>query len=365
MAKFDSRTLVERFVGEPRSKLECFVSDVIVPAAFVLALVGAVELAGVPTPLRRLFSSSTVHSSSEDQPGRKHAVFLDPDMPVDATGKTYHLQTGPGDVANRVLSVGDVGRAKRISSLMSAVRSFTSSRGFVTHTGEYKGQRISIVATGMGFPMADFVVRECRAVVEGPMAFLRFGTCGGLGNVRPGTVVVATEGSVLVRREPDAVGQALAQGASSSSQEVFPYSVSKPVPAHAALSSLYMRCMRESVEGSGLAASGVTVQGGMDATADSFYSSQGRKGKAFLDWNESLIAQLCSRHPTLCTLQMETFHFFDLARAASPAAPVHAAAAAIVLVNRNSAATVSKEDLHTLEMAGGRAALNALAAFAL
>ena len=33
---------------------------------------------------------------------------------------------------------------------------------------------------GMGMPMMDFAVREIRAVVEGPMIMVRYGTCGGL-----------------------------------------------------------------------------------------------------------------------------------------------------------------------------------------
>ncbi len=33
---------------------------------------------------------------------------------------------------------------------------------------------ISIIATGMGFPMMDFVVRETRAIVDGEMAIIRY-----------------------------------------------------------------------------------------------------------------------------------------------------------------------------------------------
>ena len=34
---------------------------------------------------------------------------------------------------------------------------------------------VSVVATGMGMAMMDFVVRECRAVVDGQMAICRLG----------------------------------------------------------------------------------------------------------------------------------------------------------------------------------------------
>lgn len=52
--------------------------------------------------------------------------------------------------------------------------------------------------------MMDFFVREIRAVVEGPMAIVRFGTCGGLTDYsRAGTIVVATEGSSYISRNYD------------------------------------------------------------------------------------------------------------------------------------------------------------------
>lgn len=52
--------------------------------------------------------------------------------------------------------------------------------------------------------MMDFFVRELRAVVEGPMAIVRLGTCGGLSSDAPaGSVVVASAGSAFVSRKWD------------------------------------------------------------------------------------------------------------------------------------------------------------------
>lgn len=137
----------------------------------------------------------------------------DPNDAIDAEGRTHHLQVRAGDVAPRVLSVGDVGRAARIAAHLDASPApitITSSRGFVTHTGCYKGVPVSVIATLMGISNMDFVVREVRAVVNGPLAIVRFGTCGGLRDVPAGAVVLATGGAVLIRRDPDTVGEALA-----------------------------------------------------------------------------------------------------------------------------------------------------------
>ena len=67
-------------------------------------------------------------------------------------------------------------------------------------------RQVSIVATGMGVAMIDFVVREHCAVLRSAgcreMAVLRLGTCGAL-QVATGTLVVS-ESAVMVRQEPDA-----------------------------------------------------------------------------------------------------------------------------------------------------------------
>ena len=52
----------------------------------------------------------------------------------------------------------------------------------------------------MGMANMDFVIRECQAVVEGPLAMIRLGTCGAI--QRPahlGNFLVASEGSICVR----------------------------------------------------------------------------------------------------------------------------------------------------------------------
>jgi len=71
----------------------------------------------------------------------KKARYTDANFPMDPEGRTYHLSTKVGEVANRVLTVGDLGRAKRLSTLLEPPtpggQLFVkqSSRGFVTITG--------------------------------------------------------------------------------------------------------------------------------------------------------------------------------------------------------------------------------------
>lgn len=76
----------------------------------------------------------------------------------------------------------------------------------------------------------DFMVRETRAIVKGPMAIIRFGTCGGLKpDVVPGSVVVSGKGSVSIVRDPDVFFGDADAGAEC-------YRVSRVMPASASLS---------------------------------------------------------------------------------------------------------------------------------
>lgn len=66
--------------------------------------------------------------------------------------------------------------------------------------GCYEGIPVSIISHLMGMSNMDFMVRECRAVVDGQMAIVRLGTCG---VVQPpgklGQLVLAWPGSITVR----------------------------------------------------------------------------------------------------------------------------------------------------------------------
>ena len=296
-------------------------------------------------------------------------------------------------MAPRILSVGDHGRAERIATLFDpgTHRVITSTRSFVTHSGTYNSIPVSVIATGMGAPMIDFVVRETRAIIEGPMVMLRYGTCGGLQDTPEGTVVIPSQGSILIRRDPDSVGHAIEQQIFTSSSSdnpltsprvpfvgrnptpTCPYSVSHAVLPHKELSTLLYNRMKIHIDqrpsliksNDKNQVSVFTVMTGMDATADSFYSSQGRTNNSFYDNNENLLERIETGEPLLRSLQMETFHLFDLARASRKDLNryIAASAAAIVIVNRNSGKVIAKQDVEMLEIEGGRACLETLTTF--
>ncbi|KAI8049858.1 nucleoside phosphorylase domain-containing protein [Syncephalis plumigaleata] len=234
-------------------------------------------------------------------------------FPMDAEGHTYHVGLKRGEVCNRILTVGDPERARRLATLLdqdAPLFERESHRGFLTITGRFMGQPVSIIAIGMGMAMMDFMLREVRAVVDGPLCVIRIGTCGAIASV-------ADAGDIIV---PDG----------TTGQQVG----------------------REHV------ISGVNV------TADTFYAAQGRVDPSFVDRNDQHVEQIFERYPDAVSLEMENFMLFHLACCATPLAPnvpsIRAAAAMVAVFQRQTNASLPKAELAKLELQAGSAVLKVL-----
>eukprot|EP00349_Pseudokeronopsis_sp_Brazil_P001384 CAMPEP_0202961970 /NCGR_PEP_ID=MMETSP1396-20130829/6073_1 /ASSEMBLY_ACC=CAM_ASM_000872 /TAXON_ID= /ORGANISM="Pseudokeronopsis sp., Strain Brazil" /LENGTH=298 /DNA_ID=CAMNT_0049682225 /DNA_START=52 /DNA_END=948 /DNA_ORIENTATION=+ len=285
-----------------------------------------------------------------------HLAYSNPNGFPMADGKTLHMDLGHGDLANRIITVGAESRAAKIAANFDQDRetkTFHSSRGFTSFTGYFEGIRVSVVAIGMGVSMMDFFVRESRAIIDGPMLVIRYGTCGGLSEEAvPGSVVVASMGAGYVARNPDH----FIQSATESRHGKDPYFYFSPVPSDAALSSALEESIRDAmstVEGAG------PVIGGTNITADSFYSSQGRLDDRFHDDNEDLFQHVHMHYPHAASMEMETYTLLHLAQCSR--IPIRAAAAAMVVANRKSNVVVHEDVVHKMEIAGGRAVLKTIA----
>ncbi|KAF9898973.1 hypothetical protein BX616_003404 [Lobosporangium transversale] len=248
-------------------------------------------------------------------------------FPMDAEGRTYHVGVKHGELANRIVTVGDPARAIILSRSLDGVDlentpaktipanlfSLSSHRGFLTITGTYKGVPVSIVAIGMGISMMDFFVRECRAVVDGPMIIIRLGSCGSLSNAAVGDVCVPS-GSYLVQRNVNY----FADHDHSSDEEIdssdkgTPYSFSKVFKADPEITRTLVKNLKAQLGEN-------HIWSGINATADSFYSSQGRQDENFVDVNQTLFEELLKHEPNTMTLEMETFVLYHLAKTSTSA----------------------------------------------
>jgi len=178
----------------------------------------------------------------------------------------------------------------------------TSERGFTTITGRYKRVPVSIVSTGMGFPNTDFFVREVRECLSGDMLVVRLGSCGALIDIPPGSLVVP-KACVAINRNWD-------YDFINGDPTQQPYFITRQVEADPELyEAVYKSLEAARPEGKPTK----IVRGVVNASADSFYSSQGRQ-TSFPDRNEYLIPHLLETVPNIGSFEMETFHLYHLAK---------------------------------------------------
>lgn len=79
-------------------------------------------------------------------------------------GSIYHLDLLPHQIAENIIVVGDQNRVEQISKYFDVIEHKVAKREFVTHTGTYKGKRISAVSTGIGCDNIDIVINELDAL---------------------------------------------------------------------------------------------------------------------------------------------------------------------------------------------------------
>lgn len=81
-------------------------------------------------------------------------------------GSVYHLNLLPEELAPVVINVGDPDRVAMVSAYFDQMEVKKQKREFVTHTGFYKGKRISVISTGIGTDNIDIVYNELDALVN-------------------------------------------------------------------------------------------------------------------------------------------------------------------------------------------------------
>ncbi|PVU95041.1 hypothetical protein BB561_002093 [Smittium simulii] len=246
-------------------------------------------------------------------------------FPVDDKGRTYHVECKRGDIANRVITVGDPSRAKALATRFDKiVFEHTSHRGFLIVTGIYKNVPITIVSIGMGLSMMDFFVRETRAVVDGPMIIIRFGSCGSICDASAGNIIVS-DSSYGIMRNYDYF-------TTPAKKSEAPYIITDKVLGDPSLTKSLLSKLKGSMGDD-------KVFVGANGCADSFYSSQGRLGNDFYDENDTLIETLKSKFDDAVSLEMEAHMLYHLAATSKDengSPNIRASCALIVFANRIS-----------------------------
>lgn len=111
---------------------------------------------------------------------------------LNADGSIYHLNLKPEHIADTIITVGDQDRVQMVSQHFDNISFETQKREFKTHTGYYKGKKLSVISTGIGVDNIDIVMNELDALVNidfqtrqvkdklKSLNIVRIGTSGGL-----------------------------------------------------------------------------------------------------------------------------------------------------------------------------------------
>ena len=240
-------------------------------------------------------------------------LILNPD------GSVYHLNLRPEDIAQTVILVGDPDRVPKVSRYFDHIELKKSKREFSTHTGTFKGRRLSVVSTGIGTDNIDIVLNELDALVnidfEGRavrksltnLNLIRLGTSGAIQADIPADTLVLSDLAIgfdglLHFYESEAVQRADIQYAFLQYAD---WSVLKAVP--------YV--VQADPELNELLYSENMVRG-FTATHPGFYGPQGRSLRLMAtdaDSNQTL-ASFRFKNLRITNMEMETAAIFGLAR---------------------------------------------------
>lgn len=112
------------------------------------------------------------------------------ELVLNADGSVYHLNLLPEDIADKIILVGDPDRVPKVSQFFDKIEIKKNKREFYTHTGVLRGERISVLSTGIGTENIDIVMNELDALVninlnnkefhseKKSLQLFRLGTCG-------------------------------------------------------------------------------------------------------------------------------------------------------------------------------------------
>lgn len=134
--------------------------------------------------------------------------FEESEFILNQDGSVFHLHLKPGQLAHKVILVGDPDRVSLVASHFTDTELEVQSREFHTVTGTYQGKRISVVSTGIGCDNIDIVLNELDALVnidfdtrtekaeKTTLEIVRVGTCGGLQPYTPVGTFIISEKSI-------------------------------------------------------------------------------------------------------------------------------------------------------------------------
>lgn len=121
-----------------------------------------------------------------------NTCFAPSELIINDDGSIFHLHVKPGELAEKIILVGDPGRVPVVAAHFDETNCDVQNREFHTMTGLFHGKHISVISTGIGVGNIDIVMNEIDALTNIDFAtrrlkpaprqleLVRIGTCGGL-----------------------------------------------------------------------------------------------------------------------------------------------------------------------------------------
>lgn len=116
--------------------------------------------------------------------------FPESELVLNNKGQVYHLGLYPENISEKIILVGDQDRVSMVSNFFDEIVFQQQHREFCTHSGIYKGKKITVISTGIGTDNIDIVINEIDALVnidlklrkekdvKTALELIRIGTCG-------------------------------------------------------------------------------------------------------------------------------------------------------------------------------------------
>ncbi|WP_109833065.1 nucleoside phosphorylase [Reichenbachiella versicolor] len=129
------------------------------------------------------------------------------DLIINKDGSVYHLNLKPENIADTIITVGDPSRVFRVSQHFDTIDFEMNRREFITHSGKYKGKKVTVMSSGMGTDNVEIFMTELDALANidfktrlpkeklKKLNLIRIGTSGSLQeDIRLGTHLVSEYG---------------------------------------------------------------------------------------------------------------------------------------------------------------------------
>lgn len=119
-------------------------------------------------------------------------AIAESELILNSDGSIYHLNLKPENISDIIITVGDQDRVEMVSKHFDTIEFITQKREFKTHTGFYKGRKITVLSTGIGVDNIDIVMNELDALANVDFStrkikkklktlnIVRIGTSGGI-----------------------------------------------------------------------------------------------------------------------------------------------------------------------------------------